>query len=121
MPTIPKLSSKRRKTFKTQKRQEVYQSGLWQRMRLAQLRNEPLCQVCLLQEKITLADSVHHLKSFMEAQTTEERDQLAFDSENLCSICSSCHSRIHNGDLKGCESLEQIETRLKQINNNIQK
>ena len=118
MPWIVRKGKRsKNKSYNTQKRREVYDSSLWKRMRLAHLRDNALCEVCLLQDKVTLAEAVHHLKTFMGAETKEERDQLAYDSENFCSVCPTCHNRIHNGDLKGCESLDQIKARLEEINN----
>ena len=116
MPWINKPSKKREVIDNVAKRQEVYNTNLWHRLRKAKLREDPLCFVCLLESKITLAEQVHHLRSFLKAETIEERDQLAFNSENLCSVCQKCHNRIHNGDLKNCESLESIEQRLKELN-----
>lgn len=102
------------------KRQDVYNTSLWRKMRLAKLMEQPLCEVCLLVDKVTLAEHAHHLKSFMQSNNINERDQLAYDSQNLLSVCAKCHNRIHNGDLKGCDSVEEIKERLKQNDNNEQ-
>lgn len=112
MPWIPKLKKKNSNSINRKKRQEVYQSSLWQRMRLAQLQKEPLCQICLLEDRVTLATEVHHAHSFLEAQDEVEKDQLAYDSNNLISVCDSCHQRCHHKDLKGTKSLEEIKLRL---------
>ena len=115
MAWIYKPSKKRTKTVNVEKRQEIYNTSLWHRMRLAKLREDPLCEICLMEGRTTLADQVHHLRSFLEAENLEERDKLAFDSNNFCSICQECHNMIHNGDLRGCKSLDQIKDRLEQL------
>lgn len=116
MPWIEKPKKKRQPSINRDKRQDVYQTGLWKRMRLAKLREQPLCEVCMLEGRVKLAEHAHHLVSFMKATNEIERDRLAFDSNNLCSVCNQCHARIHVGDLKGCESLESIEKRIQEIN-----
>lgn len=98
------------------KRQEIYNTTLWKRMRLAKLMNNPLCEVCLLENKTTLGEDVHHLISFLTVNNPVERDKLAFDSNNLLTVCRECHNNIHNGFLKGCHSLESIKERLESLN-----
>lgn len=115
MPQIYKRPKKKRNNINVEKRQEVYNTSLWRKMRLAKLKDQPLCEVCLIEGKIRLAEHVHHIRSFMQAEDQIERDRLAYDSENLASVCQECHNRIHNGDLRGCESLEAIEKRLAQL------
>lgn len=101
---------KRKRTSPTVgKRKEVYNTTLWRRMRLAHLNINPLCEVCLLEGKTTLGEDVHHIHSFMDAKDIYERDRLAFDSNNLLTVCKICHSRLHNGDLKGCRTKNEIE------------
>lgn len=116
MPWIYKPKRKNENTNNFSKRQEVYNTTLWKRMRLAKLREYPLCEVCLLEDKTTLAEHVHHLKSFMKANNPNERDELAFDTNNLLSVCHNCHNSLHNGDLKGCETINSIKERLKLLN-----
>ena len=116
MPWINKPKKKREVIDNVAKRREVYDSSLWRRIRKAKLREDPLCEVCSLENKITLGEDIHHLRSFLKAETIEERDQLAFDSNNLLTVCRKHHNEIHNGDLKNCESLESIEKRLQEIN-----
>lgn len=118
MPWIDKPKRKYDNKPNIDKRQEVYNTTLWKRMRIAKLRDFPLCEVCLLEGKTTLAEHVHHLRSFMTAKDIFERDELAFSSDNLCSVCHNCHNRIHNGDLKGCERLSAIKRRIEELNLN---
>jgi 5-methylcytosine-specific restriction protein A len=76
-----------------QQREEVsrklYNSRAWQRARLAKLHEQPLCEPCQQEGKVTVAKHVHH--------KTEVRldGELALDLANLESICPTCHAREH--------------------------
>ena len=56
---------------------------------------DPLCEVCLLNDKITPAIDVHHIDSFMNYEGLK-RVEKAFNSNNLQSICKECHQKLHN-------------------------
>ncbi|MCH5241812.1 MAG: HNH endonuclease [Muribaculaceae bacterium] len=73
---------------------------------------QPLCEVCETEGKTTPGEHVHHLITFVGAPTAVERDRLAYDEENLMTVCSRCHARIHGGDLQGCQSKEEICKRI---------
>lgn len=118
MPTINKPKKKR--TYNNspdstrKKRQSVYNTNRWRELRTAKLMNEPRCEVCLMQDRVRLAEDIHHLVSFLDVPE-EQMLQYAFDYNNLCSVCRECHNRIHNGDLAGCQSLEAIKMRLEKL------
>ena len=127
MPTI-NLGNKPKREFNKssngenkKERAKFYSTEQWKKLRLAKLYEQPLCEVCKLkgmvennEEKyLTLAEEVHHLRSFMKGANYNEQAMLFYDFNNLCSICKKCHSEIHTGNLKGCESLEEILDRLK--------
>lgn len=65
----------------------------WQRLRLMQLRNEPLCRHCAQQGRTTPATEVDHIlaKRFGGADALD----------NLQSLCRSCHARKTNQENKG--------------------
>lgn len=107
-----KRNYRKRSNIKVSDRQEVYQSALWKKIRLHKLMTDPLCEVCLLMGKTTGGDHVHHMISFVNATDRIERDRLAYDTDNLMTVCESCHGRIHGGDLKGCTDINGIKKRL---------
>lgn len=115
MPWIEKPKKKYKNQSNRVKRQNIYNTTLWKRMRLAKLMETPICEVCALEGKSTLAEHIHHKISFMEADDPVERDRLAFSYENLLSVCEEHHNEIHNGDLRGCKTLEQIKKRLQEL------
>ncbi|WP_234998104.1 HNH endonuclease [Parabacteroides sp. Marseille-P3160] len=52
--------------------------------------------MCLKEGRTTAAEEVHHIVSFMETTNQDVRIQLAFDDENLMSVCKVCHQKMHN-------------------------
>lgn len=114
MPTIfkPKKTKKNPDTILNDKqRHEVYNTALWRKMRLAKQMQNPLCEVCEMQGKTVLAEDIHHLISFSK-YTGAERDAIAYDSNNLISLCKQCHNLIHHGYLKGASTKEEIADRI---------
>lgn len=107
-----KKASVKRSHVRVDERQEVYRSTLWRKMRVAKLMEQPLCEVCLIQDKVTAGEHVHHIRSFMDAPDKVIRDALAYDPANLMTVCETCHGRIHGGDLRGCLTMEEIKKRL---------
>lgn len=88
--------------------QAIYQSKIWKKLREAKRMMNPVCQVCELEGKTTLTEDIHHLIPFSTGKTEEERRALAFDFDNLISVCKHCHNRLHKTDLRGCQSIDAI-------------
>jgi 5-methylcytosine-specific restriction endonuclease McrA len=65
----------------------VYKRAKWQRLRLAQLARQPLCHYCFQIGLITPATVVDHIKPHRGDFV------LAFDAQNLASVCKPCHDR----------------------------
>lgn len=74
-------------------------------MRELKIAQQPLCEMCLKEGKTTIAEDVHHIESFMSTDDKVLRLALAYDYENLMSICKMHHQMIHNksngNDIKG--------------------
>lgn len=108
MAYINKPKKKRENIGNRKERQKVYQTTLWKNMTKQQIQNVPLCQVCEIEGRITLAEHSHHLISFV-GKSEEEKQQLAFNPDNIVSVCAKCHNEIHNGKYRGCTSVKQIK------------
>lgn len=69
-----------------------YKSPAWRRLRLAFLREHPLCADCERIGLLTAAEHVHH--------TLERKDRpdLALDWDNLEGLCPPCHNRKRGAD-----------------------
>lgn len=111
MPTIKRLKDiraehqlqyKRKGLFKKQQiiqepniSQIVYNSNKWKKLRELYYSKQPLCEQCLEHGIITPAEQIHHIQPFLTGKTYEEKMQLAYDYNNLMSVCKQCHSDIH--------------------------
>lgn len=95
--------------------QDHYASPAWRSLRNTYISQFPLCRVCLEHEKITPAEQVHHKRFWSAGETEEEQWKLFLDWNNLESLCSSCHRKVHNKakkyGLNYCDSLTEKEWR----------
>jgi 5-methylcytosine-specific restriction protein A len=88
MPTIFLGSPKKRdRTVNKQALQLIYQSRRWKRIRAIKIINNPLCEDCLREGKTTQVQEVHHIIPI------EVRPDLAFDYDNLMSLCVVHHKK----------------------------
>lgn len=71
-------------------KQKFYQSKAWRLLRKEKLTNDPLCEMHLQKGQIVPATEVHHIIDIDDKPTLEN----ALDSNNLMSLCKSCHSSI---------------------------
>lgn len=117
MAWIKKNKARRRDyaiaTTARKERMKVYNTTLWRRLSEQKKRENPLCEICSMTQIIRPATDVHHLQTFTTAVSDEQRDALAYDWDNLISLCDQCHNSIHHGLLKGCRSREEIKERIK--------
>jgi 5-methylcytosine-specific restriction protein A len=71
----------------------------WKRIRDRYIKAHPLCEECQRQGRLTPAEEVHHILPLSKGGGNE--------TENLMSLCKSCHSRItaESGDRWGRSNL----------------
>ncbi|MDC3412540.1 HNH endonuclease signature motif containing protein [Terrihalobacillus insolitus] len=70
--------------------QPFYKTSVWQKCRESILsRDLYLCQECLEGGVLTPADTVHHIIHLKDDPSK------ALDEDNLVSVCSSCHNKLH--------------------------
>lgn len=92
----PKHHAHTNSKFKTNNKwQRFYGSTAWRNLREAKLLEQPLCEECLLHDKITPATQVHHKVPFGLGIDDKQKWELFLDWDNLESICTECHRRIH--------------------------
>ncbi|OAV64550.1 HNH endonuclease [Bacteroidales bacterium Barb6] len=98
MPTINKPKRKKPKTNNQydSERRRIYNSERWRSLRLRKFAANPLCEVCEEKGLTVPAEDIHHIKSFMGTDDRVTRNQLAYDMENLMSLCKRCHQIEHN-------------------------
>jgi len=95
MPFINRLPKKQNTSDKRKERQKIYATDRWRKLRLIKLQEQPLCEVCLQENKVSYAEHIHHIDSFMNYDGLR-RIEVAYDFNNLQSLCSECHNSIHN-------------------------
>lgn len=77
-------------TIRAKDRAKIYNSKRWKQVReLVLLRDDMMCQPCKAKGIDTIATEVHHI------QELKDRIDLAYDIDNLESICHSCHMKDH--------------------------
>ncbi|WP_291580925.1 HNH endonuclease signature motif containing protein [Bacteroides sp.] len=98
MPTIfrPKKTQKKTGDLYDAERRKIYNSERWRRLRAWKFVCNPLCEVCLSKDVITPAEDIHHIVSFMSTDDPDRRIILAYDFDNLRSLCKKCHQEVHN-------------------------
>lgn len=63
-----------------------YQSTAWRKLRAVKLEQQPMCEECERNGKITPAQMVDHIVPI-------NRGGASLDIENLQSLCNACHNR----------------------------
>lgn len=100
MPTIELPEKKPRTKYKPQEgatlwANQLYNTVRWRKLREGQLQLQPLCEKCLEEGRITAATDVHHKYEISNAGSFLEAMDIAYDSNNLMSLCSKCHDALH--------------------------
>jgi len=67
-----------------------YKSTMWKKKRIQILKRDGyMCQECKRYGRSVDATTVHHIKH------VDEFPELAYQSNNLVSLCSACHNKMH--------------------------
>ena len=54
------------------------------------------------EDKVVPSVDVHHITSFMSTTDHLKRIYLAYNPDNLMSLCKECHQKVHNS--KACQN-----------------
>lgn len=96
MPTINKpKKSNVQKHGKTKEIWNLYNTSKWRKLRQAKLLQNPLCERCEEKGITTEATQVHHVTPISTATNDLEMMDLAYNFNNLQSLCDKCHQDIH--------------------------
>ncbi len=100
MPTINKVSINTHKsvnqiTVNRQNDAKYYNSQSWKALRDWYYKLHPVCEVCEAHGRVSPTHHIHHKFPFMNGKTEEIRWRLLTDPNNLISVCTKCHSAIH--------------------------
>lgn len=75
--------------------QALINTWKWQQLRAAKLKAQPLCEECERRGIVRAATEVHHIRPVGSALTPEGMKTLAYDRNNLMSVCVQCHQDLH--------------------------
>lgn len=67
----------------------------WRKIRATHLDAHPFCAECLTKGVLMPADCVHHITPVESATSVAMMERLAYDMQNLQSLCNDCHAAIH--------------------------
>ena len=96
MPTIYIPTKKRISDKKTNLDHiAVYNTSTWKNLRKNYLKENTLCVKCLKQNKITLANDIHHIIYLSTETTLAGKKRIGFEINNLMALCKECHKNIH--------------------------
>ena len=93
----------------------------WRQLRAIKLAQDPYCEECQAHGIYRLASVVHHKIEVESGLTPADCKRLAFDLNNLESVCPQCHREIHknrktwgrdNHQQRELERLSQWKARL---------
>ena len=102
MPTLkrrtyrPKKEHKELGYKKSREWSEFYQSRAWSLLREWKRQQNPICEICEREGKITPMNDVHHIVPFRQGKTKDDKWKLFLDADNLVSLCTEHHKKIHN-------------------------
>jgi 5-methylcytosine-specific restriction protein A len=67
----------------------------WVKLRREKIRRNPLCEECQKAGIYRDAEEVHHIVPVESFTSIEKMKQLAYDINNLQSLCHDCHIKAH--------------------------
>lgn len=74
---------------------KYYHSMSWRNLRVAYMRDHPLCERCLEKGIAKPAEEVHHIRFFESGKTEQDKWFFLLNENNLMSVCRECHQKIH--------------------------
>ena len=81
--------------YDDEKYKRLINTWRWQQLRRAKLAADPLCEECKKKGRAVRAEQVHHIVPIESVRTFEAMKALAYDRNNLQSLCKACHAKIH--------------------------
>lgn len=79
---------------------QLINSWTWQQLRHRKFVNNPICEMCASEGRVTPTEEVHHVKPVESGRDEAEMRRLAYDYNNLQSLCKACHARVHAKEKK---------------------
>lgn len=86
---------KRNETYE-ECRSRMYNSPDYKRLRKSFIQYHPLCDVCLVENKVKETEHTHHIVRFMDQPTEVLKYALLVDEDNIMPLCENCHNKLHH-------------------------
>lgn len=74
---------------------KLINSYTWQKLRHRKFLANPVCEMCAAEGRATPTEEVHHIIPVESGRDEAEMKRLAYDFDNLQSLCKACHAAIH--------------------------
>lgn len=74
---------------------ELINSYAWQTLRHRKFLANPVCEMCAAEGRATPTEEVHHIIPVENGRDEAEMRRLAYDFNNLQSLCKACHAAVH--------------------------
>ena len=74
---------------------KLINSYTWQLLRRKKFLANPLCEECAAHGRVTPTEEVHHIIPVENGKDEAEMRKLAYDYNNLRSLCKACHAAAH--------------------------
>jgi 5-methylcytosine-specific restriction protein A len=82
-------------TTSTHEGKSIYDNREWKNLRARYRREHPLCELCLLEDRSTPTEEIHHKQIISTGSSYDERWRLLTDENNLMALCIDCHNKLH--------------------------
>ena len=106
---MPYLKKSNYRRPKENNNKEVYNKQRWRKLRKLYFMEHPLCEFCLKLGKVTPAEDIHHKNSPFNYEGNH-KFAVAFDYDNLISLCKVHHQFLHrNGRTNGLNLNKEVE------------
>ena len=102
MPTINKGQKKKSEYKKNGDNviaARIYNTPEWKALRKAKKMSNPICEICWKDGKVSPTEEIHHIKPILSGKDELQMMDIAYDYDNLISLCKECHHKIHNNKL----------------------
>lgn len=87
---------------------KLINSYKWQLLRRKKFLANPLCEECAAHGRVTPTEEVHHIVPVESGKDEAEMRRLAYDYDNLRSLCKACHAAEHAPQVKVGEDAKKF-------------
>ena len=74
---------------------KLINSYTWQKLRHRKFVANPVCEMCAAEGRAIPTEEVHHIVPVESGRDEAEMRRLAYDYDNLQSLCKACHAAVH--------------------------